>query len=709
MALSMSPKVYIDVTSNVLADPTTWIDITQWVKSLDFAYGRPRGAVDDFQPGQGSMLLDNRDGRFDPSNTASPYYPNLTLKRRVKVTGYVLSGGAFSREDTLAVGWIEGWPQTWKHRSQVETQVNWTDAFGILTNHDLPDSAWDYMIQTHVDAGRVVAWYRWGDTDNYAIDSSGNGNHGRYMVTSGATQLKDGDGLPAAVVKAAQVDSIMPACNRSSLSLGKLIAETGQPATAPSGTWRWPGVLCGGATALWGLGDFTVEYWILHRAAFSLSAAGLASATTSRNQWVTWWGDYLGAAAGFGCGITGKVGPTMAYWTDLGSGYPVWLYASGPQEDAPAGADIALPSLDDGVAHHVAHTVEQVTSPADGWLVSTYVDGAFVQDTFFAFAEAVPGWFQAAIVGYQNKYAADATFDIGAGSIIGDLVFYNEAITATQISLNHNSGRYGRITAGGALTSGEAADQVLTMSGATLTAAVNSGGKYVASGKLDGRDVVEVLRDLARGEDGLAYQHRDGTLRFMLETWRRLGPAASTQFTLTDDASSPGGLVLGFADCDFAYDDGLVANSVSVTHENGTAQATDATSIAAIGRYERSISTSLADAADAQALAEFRVWQLKNPRLDIGEVSYDALQSDDSITATAQYAAVPNRVRVIRTRPNGTQIDDTYWIMSVRHRIEPANGLWTVGLGLTPADEPGIPFTIDTSQLDSTTEFVWIG
>ena len=45
------------------------------MQKLDFRHGRSK-AADDFQPGSGSVVLDNRDSQFDPTNTAGPYYGN---------------------------------------------------------------------------------------------------------------------------------------------------------------------------------------------------------------------------------------------------------------------------------------------------------------------------------------------------------------------------------------------------------------------------------------------------------------------------------------------------------------------------------------------------------------------------------------------------------------------------------------------------------
>lgn len=59
-----------------------WTDITPYVLSWDTSRGRePKKPPSHFEPGNANLLLNNRDRRFDPANTASPYSPNLKPAR----------------------------------------------------------------------------------------------------------------------------------------------------------------------------------------------------------------------------------------------------------------------------------------------------------------------------------------------------------------------------------------------------------------------------------------------------------------------------------------------------------------------------------------------------------------------------------------------------------------------------------------------------
>lgn len=713
MTYTVEARVYIDWTSAVLASAASWEQVpTQLVRHIEWAYGRSRG-VDDFQPGAGAVLLDNKDGRFDPSNTTSPHYPNVRLKRRIKVTAYIADDGVFYSEVPLAYGWIERWPQTWKHRTSVLVEVGWTDFLGIGANHHLPASTWDYRIQEHVTDGDVVAWYRWGDQSNDALDSSANAYHGRYVIAEGVEDPTSTERAPAAVAKAAHSDPVIPAVDRPGLDIGKMIAETGQPAVAPTGTWRFPSVVCHQATALWGVTEFSVETWVKFRAGFSLSAAGLASAATPRVQWLAWWGTPLSHASGFGIsgnlsGAAGRPTAASAYYTDLGFGYPEWLYIGD-------GTAPTTPSIDDGQAHHLVWTVTNITSPSERWRVETYVDGVFYgspsHEFDFSKAEAALGYFYPAQVGFQHKWTGGAsTLDMAAGSTIGDLIFYNRVLTSGEVTEHYNAGRHGRLTGTGDLRSGEAVEQALEMIGYGSLSSFDTGYKDVAGAALDGRDVISFAREAARSEQGAFFQQRSGTVIFSDESWRREGNAATVQYTLTDgDPSALTGIVVQYApaDCDFEFDDGNLINAATVTFAGGDTTAEDATSIAEHGRYDASVDTMLLDPEAARDLATFKVWAHRDPQLEVGQVSFDALAGDDHIQAAAIFTEVPIRVRLIRTRPDGSEIDGEYIVEHVTQRVEPGNGLWTVALGMTRADWPGTPFIVGTSLVGSTTEHVW--
>lgn len=722
----MRPRVYLEFQSAPLdaADPGDWIEVTELVKDLDFQHGRSR-ASDDFQPGSGRVVLDNRDSRFDPTNTDGPYYGLLKLRRKIRVDAYLqvydsTDGSTFAEYDiTIAFGWVTSWNDQWRWRRLVDTTVTWTDALGLLANHDLPDSVWDYRIKTLVDAGKVVAWYRWDDDDSTAVDASGNGNHGRYVIGENGGDPTSAAAAPVGVVRAGRGDPVIPQVERPGLSFGRMVAEAGQPATAPSLGWRFPCVVTSDTTALWG-SEFTVETWVRYRAAYSLSAAGLASSTTARRQWLAYWGfDPYGNSRAFGFSATGQPLAEAAYYGELIPGTPPPFWLALPA----VGTTIGTQVIDDNSVHHVVWTVERTSSGGyDISRVKIYVDGVLmatggtkdISDAGYPLPGSRP-----LMVGFQHQRlypSVNASNDFGFGLEIGDLVVYNETLSAGDVLTNYRAGKYGNLAASTELVASSAAEQAATMAGyAPGVFTFGTTAKTVAAGKTAGKTVVDYLRELARGEDALMWQDRYGELRLDSESWKRgVGPGATAQAIFTD-GPDPFSNRIGYEDCTFQLDDSLLANSWSVSYVGGSRRYEDASSIAEHGRYEQSTSTLLTDPDDAEGLAQFRVLQRGTPQVEIGQITFPV--GERSLTFVQNYCDVRYRVELIRTRPDGSQFTQDHWIESVRHQIsgnamydegEPPHnfGTWDITLALSRADWPATPFILDTSELDGS-DVIW--
>lgn len=722
----MHPKVYIELESNPLdaADPGDWIDISTLVKNIDFRHGKSRSSGD-FQPGSGQVTLDNRDSQFDPTNTAGPYYGKLKLRRKIRVDAlveqYDSSDGSIiaSYDVTLAFGWVTSWGNQWQWRRLVDTTVTWTDALGLLANHNLPDSVWDYRIQTLVDAGKVLAWYRWDDQSDTAVDSSGNGNHGRYAISEDGSDPATSAGAPVGVVRAGRSDPVIPQVDRPGLSFGKMVAEAGQPATAPTNGWRFPCVVASPAatSGLWGT-SFTVETWVRFRAAFSLSAAGLASAVTARWQFLGYWGlDPYSPIRVLGFSKEGRVTAGGSFYGELIPGTPpnVWLpYGSG----GPSGV-LGQPTVDDNQVHHVVY---RVTSTSGTSQIDFFIDG--VEQTAYD-SSIMDGWpvplpgARPMVIGYQHQQlypTANPNIDVACGFELGDVVIYNQALTSTEILTNYRSGRYGNLAASADLVASSAFEQACTMAGyAPGVFVFGTTAKQVAAGKTAGKTVVDYIRELGRGEDALVWQDRYGELRLDSESWKRgAGPGAAVAATLTD-GTDPFSNRIGYEDCTLDLDDSLLANSWLVSYEGGQQIAEDTASIAEHGRYEQSITTLLTDPDDAQGLAQFRVLQRSDPQVEVGEVTFAV--DARSLTFVQNSCDVRYRVELIRTRPDGSVFTQDHWIESVRHKISgnamydegesPHNyGTWDITLSLSRADWPATPFILDTSELDGV-DTIW--
>jgi hypothetical protein len=116
---AVAPADYVDVGLDHLPDllvavafPSQPLDPLQsytGVSGYSRAINTRRGRqfeLDRVETGQGGFLLDNRDGRFSPLNTSSPYYPNLKPLRRLR---FALRWAGVEYE--IFHGFLQGFPQ----------------------------------------------------------------------------------------------------------------------------------------------------------------------------------------------------------------------------------------------------------------------------------------------------------------------------------------------------------------------------------------------------------------------------------------------------------------------------------------------------------------------------------------------------------------------------------------------------------------------
>lgn len=132
VAIEFSP------TTNPMDTPV-WVDITGYVRfraGVTTSRGRS-SELDEFQAGTGSLVLDNRDRRFDPAYTAGPYYGNLKALRRFRVR--VEYGSTIY---TVFSGFCLGWPQVYDlSDNEATVPISLVDGFGLLALATLFETA----------------------------------------------------------------------------------------------------------------------------------------------------------------------------------------------------------------------------------------------------------------------------------------------------------------------------------------------------------------------------------------------------------------------------------------------------------------------------------------------------------------------------------------------------------------------------------------
>lgn len=128
--LDYTVEVGFDWAGNPDVDPT-WTDITAYVVEFSTRTGR-RSALDKFDAGTATVLLDNSDGRFVPENTGSPYSPNVEPDKPLRIS---------HPDGNVFVGFIDTWAPEFVAGDYQECVVTAADAFVHFAERDPVDLA----------------------------------------------------------------------------------------------------------------------------------------------------------------------------------------------------------------------------------------------------------------------------------------------------------------------------------------------------------------------------------------------------------------------------------------------------------------------------------------------------------------------------------------------------------------------------------------
>lgn len=128
----------------------TWTDVTAYVRQIDIDRGRS-SEFTSYSPGTARVVLDNRDRRFDPEHSSSPYAGDLVPMVPIRVTAQYSTGTTH----VVFYGFVMGWPTSYNEsNTDAVAVVPAVDAARVLSNALLPeftmrseieaDSPWRY-------------------------------------------------------------------------------------------------------------------------------------------------------------------------------------------------------------------------------------------------------------------------------------------------------------------------------------------------------------------------------------------------------------------------------------------------------------------------------------------------------------------------------------------------------------------------------------
>jgi hypothetical protein len=116
--------------------PIVWTDVTSFFIGGNIKRGR-QYELDAIQGATGSAVLDNSDRRFDPTNTAGPYYGKLLPLRRLRKR-WTINGNTYTR----FLGLIESFPLVWELPSEARVELTLLDGFEALARADIAGQTW---------------------------------------------------------------------------------------------------------------------------------------------------------------------------------------------------------------------------------------------------------------------------------------------------------------------------------------------------------------------------------------------------------------------------------------------------------------------------------------------------------------------------------------------------------------------------------------
>ena len=135
--------VEIAFDSNPLDTSQTYTDVSPFVRSFSTNRGRQH-ALDEFQTGTMRLVLDNRDDRFNPLNTSSPYYDTANNVSKIKPFKRVRVKAEYSSTEYFVFsGFINAYPESFGGQgSDSVVQLQCVDAFKMFNLNNISSRAW---------------------------------------------------------------------------------------------------------------------------------------------------------------------------------------------------------------------------------------------------------------------------------------------------------------------------------------------------------------------------------------------------------------------------------------------------------------------------------------------------------------------------------------------------------------------------------------
>ena len=157
-------------SSAIAWNPSSWTDVTAYVRDIAIRRGRT-DEIEDFTAGTCTLTFDNRDRRFDPLNTASPYNGKLLSRRQIRVKA-TWAGTTY----TLFRGNVSGWGVSPDVSGDSVWQVEAYDWLAYLAGVTLPASLLAYYV-VGLTSPDITTYLPLGTSDQVCLDQVGSNDY----------------------------------------------------------------------------------------------------------------------------------------------------------------------------------------------------------------------------------------------------------------------------------------------------------------------------------------------------------------------------------------------------------------------------------------------------------------------------------------------------------------------------------------------------
>lgn len=209
----------------------------------------------------------------------------------------------------------------------------------------------------------------------------------------------------------------------------------------------------------------------------------------------------------------------------------------------------------------------------------------------------------------------------------------------------------------------------------TSMRSIDDGNSTMQADPGGNRSILAAIQTVEQSEFGAFFMSRQGEAKFLSRT--RVSEAADFTARLFSDVGTPGDLT--YTNLDFAFDDQLILNDVTVTRVGGTPQnAQSAESIAAYFIKSGQRSDILVE-TDSESLdqAETLLNARKNSDIRIDAMTLNLLADGTEFETLANLSMdIYTLINITKSMPGGSSINRELFVQGVQHDVRP--GVWNM-------------------------------